>query len=70
MTNSGEEVYISKISRLKDGKTLDRRRSKIKELTKNDVPITNSYLRKFDIGVNQDRDFSGTSSRKFNNHLN
>lgn len=47
-------MYTSKLPRLKDGKSLGRDRAKIKELEINNIPITNSNLRKLGIGADND----------------
>lgn len=52
INKNGNDVYISKLPRLKDGNTLVRGRLKIQELEKAGIPITNSNLRKLGIGAN------------------
>ena len=52
INKNGNDVYISKLPRLKDGNTLVRGRLKITELEKSGIPITNSNLRKLGIGAN------------------
>ena len=51
INKNGNDVYISKLPRLKDGNTLVRGRLKITELEKFGIPITNSNLRKLGIGA-------------------
>ena len=51
INKNGNNVYISKLPRLKDGNTLVRGKTKITELEEAGIPITNLNLRKLGIGA-------------------